>query len=75
MKDLHKQVEAHFARTAGASREGLSVLDFGCGLVCEPLAPRGMRYLPVVHRASWIRDTSVNYIAAFAQSDAVKGRA
>ncbi len=28
---------------------------------------RGMRYLPVVHRASWIRDTSVNYIAAFAR--------
>jgi 2-polyprenyl-6-hydroxyphenyl methylase / 3-demethylubiquinone-9 3-methyltransferase len=27
---------------------------------------RGMRYLPVLHRASWIRDTSVNYIATFA---------
>jgi 2-polyprenyl-6-hydroxyphenyl methylase/3-demethylubiquinone-9 3-methyltransferase len=26
---------------------------------------RGMRYLPVLHRASWVRDTSVNYIAAF----------
>jgi 2-polyprenyl-6-hydroxyphenyl methylase/3-demethylubiquinone-9 3-methyltransferase len=30
---------------------------------------RGMRYLPVVHRASWVRDTSVNYIAAFARTD------
>jgi len=33
------------------------------GLV--PLEQRGMRYLPVLHRASWVRDTSVNYIAAF----------
>jgi 2-polyprenyl-6-hydroxyphenyl methylase / 3-demethylubiquinone-9 3-methyltransferase len=28
---------------------------------------RGMRYLPVLHRADWIRDTSVNYLAAFAR--------
>jgi len=28
---------------------------------------RGMRYLPVLHRAGWIRDTSVNYLAAFAR--------
>jgi 2-polyprenyl-6-hydroxyphenyl methylase/3-demethylubiquinone-9 3-methyltransferase len=28
---------------------------------------RGMRYLPVLHRASWTRGTSVNYIAAFAR--------
>jgi 2-polyprenyl-6-hydroxyphenyl methylase/3-demethylubiquinone-9 3-methyltransferase len=35
-----------------------------------PLDLRGMRYLPVVHRASWIEDTSVNYIAAFARPDA-----
>lgn len=27
---------------------------------------RGMRYLPVVHRASWCRDTRVNYIASYA---------
>ena len=26
---------------------------------------RGMRYLPVVHRAWWTRDLSVNYIASF----------
>ena len=26
---------------------------------------RGMRYLPLVHRASWCQDTRVNYIAAF----------
>jgi hypothetical protein len=25
-----------------------------------------MRYLPLLHRASWTRDTSVNYIATFA---------
>jgi 2-polyprenyl-6-hydroxyphenyl methylase/3-demethylubiquinone-9 3-methyltransferase len=26
---------------------------------------RGMRYLPVLHRASWTSDTKVNYIAAY----------
>lgn len=26
---------------------------------------RGMRYLPLLHRASWCRDTQVNYIAAY----------
>ena len=35
------------------------------GLVQTDL--RGMRYLPVVHRATWTRDTRVNYIAAFAR--------
>ncbi len=30
----------------------------------------GMRYLPVLHRASWCRDTRVNYLAVFAR-DAV----
>ena len=34
------------------------------GLVQTDL--RGMRYLPIVHRASWTQDTKVNYIAAFA---------
>jgi 2-polyprenyl-6-hydroxyphenyl methylase/3-demethylubiquinone-9 3-methyltransferase len=28
---------------------------------------RGMRYLPVLHRAAWVRSTAVNYIAAFAR--------
>jgi 2-polyprenyl-6-hydroxyphenyl methylase/3-demethylubiquinone-9 3-methyltransferase len=28
---------------------------------------RGMRYLPVLHRATWVRSTSVNYVAAFAR--------
>lgn len=27
---------------------------------------RGMRYLPVLHKASWCRDTRVNYIAVYA---------
>ncbi|MEO8937134.1 MAG: bifunctional 2-polyprenyl-6-hydroxyphenol methylase/3-demethylubiquinol 3-O-methyltransferase UbiG [Burkholderiaceae bacterium] len=41
---------------------------------------RGMRYLPVLHRASWCRNTRVNYMAAFARGasagsdDALKGR-
>ena len=35
------------------------------GLVQTDL--RGMRYRPLVHRASWTRDTRVNYIAAFAR--------
>jgi 2-polyprenyl-6-hydroxyphenyl methylase/3-demethylubiquinone-9 3-methyltransferase len=26
---------------------------------------RGMRYLPVLHKASWCKDTKVNYIATF----------
>lgn len=35
------------------------------GLVpCEQL---GMRYLPLLHRAHWTRDTSVNYLASFAR--------
>ena len=29
---------------------------------------RGMRYLPLLHRASWCRDTRVNYIASYVQS-------
>lgn len=29
---------------------------------------RGMRYLPLLHRASWCRDTRVNYIAAYTHS-------
>ena len=33
------------------------------GLVQTDL--RGMRYLPLVHRAAWTRSTQVNYIAAF----------
>jgi 2-polyprenyl-6-hydroxyphenyl methylase/3-demethylubiquinone-9 3-methyltransferase len=37
-------------------RSGLSLLDL-----------RGMRYLPVLHRAAWARSTSVNYIAAFSR--------
>ncbi len=41
---------------AAARAAGLPMIDL-----------RGMRYLPVLHRASWIRDTSVNYIAAFAR--------
>lgn len=34
------------------------------------LVPRerlGMRYLPLLHRAHWTRDTSVNYLASFAR--------
>jgi len=29
---------------------------------------RGMRYLPVVHKASWCKDTQVNYIATFTRT-------
>jgi 2-polyprenyl-6-hydroxyphenyl methylase / 3-demethylubiquinone-9 3-methyltransferase len=31
----------------------------------NPQDRRGMRYMPVVHRAWWTRDLSVNYIASF----------
>ncbi|MBI3345605.1 MAG: bifunctional 2-polyprenyl-6-hydroxyphenol methylase/3-demethylubiquinol 3-O-methyltransferase UbiG [Burkholderiales bacterium] len=41
---------------AAATRAGL-----------RPLQRLGMRYLPLLHRASWTRDTSVNYLASFAR--------
>lgn len=31
----------------------------------QPAERLGMRYLPVLHRAHWTRDTSVNYLASF----------
>jgi 2-polyprenyl-6-hydroxyphenyl methylase/3-demethylubiquinone-9 3-methyltransferase len=33
---------------------------------------RGMGYLPVVHRALWRRDVSVNYIASFTRGAAIE---
>jgi 2-polyprenyl-6-hydroxyphenyl methylase/3-demethylubiquinone-9 3-methyltransferase len=42
------------ARTAGLTRTSLT----------------GMRYLPVVHRASWCADTAVNYFAVYKSSPA-----
>ena len=48
---------------SAASRAGFALADL-----------RGMRYLPLLHRASWVRDTSVNYIAAFARADATPPR-
>lgn len=41
---------------AAASRSELAMIDL-----------RGMRYLPVLHRAAWVRSTSVNYIATFSR--------
>lgn len=41
---------------AAAGRAGLQQIDL-----------RGMRYLPLWHRASWCRDTRVNYLATFAR--------
>ena len=29
---------------------------------------RGMRYVPLLHRASWCKDTTVNYIATFSHT-------
>lgn len=43
---------------AAAARAGLA-----------PAGLRGMRYLPVLHRAAWTRDTSVNYLAEFVRGD------
>jgi 2-polyprenyl-6-hydroxyphenyl methylase/3-demethylubiquinone-9 3-methyltransferase len=31
---------------------------------------RGMRYVPLLHRASWCTDTQVNYIATYTQDAA-----
>jgi 2-polyprenyl-6-hydroxyphenyl methylase / 3-demethylubiquinone-9 3-methyltransferase len=39
----------------------------------KPHDRRGMRYLPVVHRAWWTRDLSVNYIASFTRDLADNG--
>lgn len=44
---------------AFAAREGLRQVEL-----------RGMRYLPLWHRAAWCRDTSVNYLATFARASA-----
>lgn len=41
---------------AEAGRAGLHSVDL-----------RGMRYLPLLHRASWCRDTRVNYLATYAR--------
>ena len=38
----------------------------GTGLRRQDL--RGMRYLPVLHRASWCRDTQVNYMAVYTRT-------
>jgi len=35
----------------------------------QPLEVRGMRYVPVLHRAAWCRDTRVNYLASFTRAD------
>lgn len=49
---------ARFVRPAemrqAAAAAGLELLDL-----------RGMRYVPVIHRASWTKNASVNYIAVF----------
>jgi len=60
--DWHRFVRPDELKSA-ASRAGLALADL-----------RGMRYLPLIHRASWARDTSVNYIAAFARADATPPR-
>jgi 2-polyprenyl-6-hydroxyphenyl methylase/3-demethylubiquinone-9 3-methyltransferase len=36
---------------------------------------RGMQYLPLLHRASWCRDTRVNYIATYTHALAARGKA
>lgn len=46
---------------AAVARSGLQQRDL-----------RGMRYLPLLHRASWCRDTSVNYIATYAHARATE---
>ena len=51
---------AQFVRPHELAR---SALD--CGLAQHDL--RGMGYLPVLHRAWWTRNVSVNYIASFGQ--------
>lgn len=45
--------------------EELAAHGAACGLTLDTVV--GMRYLPFVHRASWTRDTRVNYLAAFSR--------
>lgn len=45
----------------------------GSGLQQRDL--RGMRYLPLLHRASWCRDTRVNYIATYTHALEARGKA
>jgi 2-polyprenyl-6-hydroxyphenyl methylase/3-demethylubiquinone-9 3-methyltransferase len=49
---------------AAAARAGLQQIDL-----------RGMRYLPVWHRASWCHDTRVNYLATFTRATSGAGPA
>jgi 2-polyprenyl-6-hydroxyphenyl methylase/3-demethylubiquinone-9 3-methyltransferase len=60
--DWHRFVRPAELESA-ASLAGLALADL-----------RGMRYLPLMHRASWVRDTSVNYVAAFSRADATPRR-
>ena len=46
----------------------LNQAALACGLRQDDC--RGMRYLPVVHRAWWTHDMSVNYIASFSKPSA-----
>ena len=39
----------------------------------QPRALTGLRYLPLLHRASWCRSTAVNYLASFARPAAAAG--
>lgn len=49
---------------AAVARSGLQQRDL-----------RGMRYVPLLHRASWCRDTRVNYIATYAHQTTPGGSA
>lgn len=39
----------------------------------QPHGLTGLRYLPLLHRASWCRSTAVNYLASFARPAAAAG--
>ena len=47
----------------------LKQATLACGLVQHDC--RGMGYLPIVHRAWWTKNMSVNYIASFSKASAV----
>jgi flagellar biosynthetic protein FliS len=70
---------ARGAMAAGERRSAAELISRSVDIVEElrsALAPsklhmnnlRGMRYLPVMHKASWCKDTKVNYIATFTRT-------
>lgn len=64
-------LRAFAARHGATERRHLGLIEACLPAAAQaglrPLQRLGMRYLPVLHRARWTRDTSVNDLASFAR--------